>query len=386
MRLSKFILTNMEAILQEWEDFAKTIHASIHRMTAKELRDHAEAMLMYVAADLETYQARQEGIDKSQGLGPQAPEDTAAETHAIDRLSSGFTIEQLTSEYRAVRASVLRLWQDDINTTNVGEIKDMVRFNEAIDQALAESITRYAEMHRDSQNLFMAILGHDVRSPLGAISVGAQMLMGNANMPPNAVKTASFIVDSSHRVAELVSDLLDFSTSHLGDGIPVKTSVMDFSTVCSTVVDEMRLIHPTRIIQLEVAGDMEVVWDRVRISQAFGNLITNAVDHGSAAEPIAVRVSAHSDDEIMWTVHNAGELISSAHLRTIFDPAKRFALRPACERKLSDKVNLGLGLYITHEIIVAHGGRIEVTSTQEGGTVFTVLLPRKGASKNASMR
>ena len=385
MRLSTFILTNMEAILQEWEDFAKTIHASIHRMTAKELRDHAEAMLRDVAADLETYQARQEGIDKSQGLAPQAPEDTAAETHAIDRLSSGFTIEQLTSEYRAVRASVLRLWQDDINTTNVGEIKDMVRFNEAIDQALAESITRYAEMHRDSQNLFMAILGHDVRSPLGAISVGAQMLMGNSNLPPNAVKTASLIVDSSHRVAELVSDLLDFSTSHLGDGIPVTTSAMDFSAVCRTIVEEMRLTHPKQIIQLEITGDMEVVWDRMRISQAFGNLITNALDHGSTAEPIVVNVSAQNDDQIMWTVHNGGEVISSAHLRTIFDPAKRFALRPASERKLSDKVNLGLGLYITREIIDAHGGCIEVTSTQEGGTDFTILLPRTGASQNASM-
>jgi signal transduction histidine kinase len=386
MRLSKFILTNMEAILQEWEDFAKTIHASIHRMTAKELRDHAEAMLKDVAADLETYQARQEGIDKSQGLGPQVSDDTAAEIHAVDRLASGFTIEQLTSEYRALRASVLRLWQDEIKDITSGEIKDMVRFNEAIDQSLAESIARYSEMHRDSQNLFMAILGHDVRSPLGAISVGAQMLTGNANLTPSAVKTASLIVDSSNRAAEIVSDLLDFSTSHLGDGIPVATSPMDFSPVCSAIVEEMRLFHPDRSITLEIAGNMEVVWDRARISQAFGNLITNAIDHGFAAEPIAISVRAHNDDEIIWTVQNAGEVIASAQLRTIFDPAKRFALRPASERKLSDKINLGLGLYITREIIVAHGGRIEITSTKADGTAFTIRLPRKGTGKNATTR
>jgi len=376
----------MEAILQEWEDFAKTIHASIHRMTAKELRDHAEAMLRDVAADLETYQARQDGIDKSQGLAPQVPMDTAAEIHAVDRLSSGFTIEQLTSEYRALRASVLRLWQDEIINITAGEIKDMVRFNEAIDQSLAESVARYSEMHRDSQNLFLAILGHDVRSPLGAISVGAQMLTGNANLTPSAVKTASLIVDSSNRAAEIVSDLLDFSTSHLGDGIPVATSSMDFSQVCTTIVEEMRLSHPVRSIKLEIAGDMEVVWDRARISQAFCNLITNAIDHGSAEEPIVVTVREHSSDEIIWTVQNTGEVISSAQLRTIFDPAKRFALRPASERKLSDKINLGLGLYITREIIVAHGGRIEITSTKEDGTIFTIRLPRKGNSKNASTR
>lgn len=386
MRLPKFILTNMEAILQEWEDFAKTIHATTHRMTARELRDHAEAMLKAVAADLDTDQARQEGIDKSQGLAPQVPEDTAAEIHAVDRLSSGFTIEQLTAEYRALRASVLRLWQDDIKNITAGEIKDMVRFNEAIDQSLAESVARYSAMHRDSQNLFLAILGHDVRSPLGAISMGAQILMSNANLTPNAVKTASLLVDSSNRVAEIVSDLLDFSTSHLGDGIPVTTSSMDFSPVCTTLVEEMRLFHPDRSIKLEIAGDMEVIWDRSRISQAFGNLITNAIDHGSAADPIVVTVREHSDDEIIWTIQNAGEVISSAQLRTIFDPAKRFALRPASERKLSDKVNLGLGLYITREIIVAHGGRIEITSTKEGGTTFTIRLPRKGNSKNASTR
>ena len=386
MRLSTFILTNMEAILQEWEDFAKTIHAGIHLMTAKELRDHAQAMLKVVAADLETYQARQEGIDKSQGLAPLVPDDTAAEFHAVDRLASGFTIEELTSEYRALRASVLRLWQDDIKNITAGEFKDMVRFNEAIDQSLAESIARYSEMHRDSQNLFLAILGHDVRSPLGTISMGAQMLASNATLPPNAVKTAALIVGSSNRVAEIVSDLLDFSTSHLGDGIPVATSPMDFSPVCTAIVEEMGLFHPERSIQLDIAGDMEVVWDRVRISQAFGNLIANAIDHGAAQAPIAVTVRAHNDDEIIWTVQNAGEVISTAQLRTIFDPAKRFALRPASERKLSDKINLGLGLYITREIIVAHGGRIGITSTTEDGTIFTIRLPRKGLSKNASTR
>ena len=386
MRLSQFILTNMEAILQEWEDFAETIHATQHRMTVKELRDHAGAMLREVVADLNTAQDRQEGIDKSQGLSPQLPEDTAAEIHAVDRLASGFTIEQLASEYRALRASVLRLWQDDISNITTADVRDMVRFNEAIDQSLAESVARYSELHRESQNLFLAILGHDVRSPLSAISVGAQMLMRNASLTPQSIKTASLIVNSSHRVAEIVSDLLDFSAGHLGDGIPVTTSGMDFSPVCTTIVEELSLSHPERRITLNIEGDMEVVWDRARISQAFGNLINNAIDHGSADEPIVVHVQAQGGDEIVWTIQNSGSVISSAQLRTLFDPAKRFALRPASERKLGEKTNLGLGLYITREIVVAHGGRIEITSTQQEGTIFTIRLPRQGIGKNACTR
>lgn len=385
MRLSEFILTHMEAILQEWEDFAETIHATQHRMTTQELRDHAEAMLRDVAADLGTAQARQEGINKSQGLALPLPNDTAAEFHAVDRLASGFTIEQLTSEYRALRASVLRLWQDDIQTIREGQITDMVRFNEAIDQSLAESVARYSELLRESQNLFLAILGHDVRSPLGTISVGAQMLARNTSLPPQALKTASLIVDSSHRVAEIVSDLLDFSTGHLGDGIPVTPSPMDFASVCATIVEEMRLLHPARTVQLDITGNMTVVWDRARISQAFGNLISNAIDHGAAVEPIVARVWAEGGGEIVWTVQNAGEVISSAQLRTMFDPAKRFALRPASERKLGETTHLGLGLYITREIVVAHGGRVEITSTPQDGTTFTIRLPREGIGKNAKV-
>ena len=109
---------------------------------------------------------------------------------------------------------------------------------------------------------------------------------------------------------------------------------------------------------------MEVIWDSSRISQAFGNLISNAIDHGSPEEPVVVKVGENSNDEISWTIQNAGEVISSAQLRTIFDPAKRFALRPASERKLSDKINLGLGLYIAREIILAHGGRIGIVRSQ----------------------
>lgn len=375
MRLSKFILANMEEILQEWEDFAGTLHSLVHAMNQHELRDHAEAMLRVIVVDLDTAQARQQSIEKSQGLAPELPVDTAAEVHAAERLAAGYTIEQLTAEYRALRASVLRLWLPKVASISADEMRDIMRFNEAIDQALTESIGRYSIMQRESQNLFLAILGHDVRSPLGAISMGAQLLLLDEALPAKSLRLATRILRSSKRVEEIVRDLLDFSTSHLGDGIPITPTALDFAAVCDNVVEEVRTVHAERRVTLALHGDLRVVWDGARIGQAFANLLINGIQHGSDSDEVAVVVTGSKDD-IVWSVNNRGEPIPPPVLRTIFDPARRFALRPASERSPGQAHNLGLGLYIAREIISAHGGRIAIASSKADGTTFTVQIPR----------
>ena len=146
MRLADFILSNMESILVEWERFASTILPAAVSMTPLALRNEAKEILEAVATDLSTAQTRQAQIDKSLGRAPKvmgAPA-TAAQTHAILRARSGFDINQLASEYRALRASVLHLWTE---ACQLGEInlEDVIRFNEAIDQALAESVQFFSE-------------------------------------------------------------------------------------------------------------------------------------------------------------------------------------------------------------------------------------------------
>lgn len=364
----------METILQEWESFALTLNPlrSAGRM---KLRDHAQQMLYVICTDLDTYQGERDGIEKSKGNAPVADGDTAAEIHASDRVNSGFAIEELLSEYRAMRASVLRLWQREATEVNQLEVEDMLRFNEAVDQSLTESIGRFSSMLRESQNVFMAILGHDVRNPLGAISMGAQILMADDALPANHRKVAGRILGSTTRVNELVGDLLDFSTSHLGGGIPVTPAPYDLGPQCELVVGEMRTFHPERTISLDMTGDLNVEWDRARINQALSNLMGNAIQHGAAGEP--VWVTAHgAPTEVVMTVQNLGGVIDPASMRTIFDPTKRFAMRPVSERNHTGNDNLGLGLYITREIVAAHGGRIQLTSTQAEGTTFTLTLPR----------
>jgi signal transduction histidine kinase len=373
MRLSKFINENIEAILQEWEDFAGTLHK--HDLATKaQLRDHAKAILAAICLDLDTYQSVEEGIEKSKGNAPEVPEETAAELHAADRLHAGFNVEELVAEYRALRASVLRLWQDRVKKADANDLQDMLRFNEAIDQSITESLARFSAMLRDSQNVFLAILGHDVRNPLGAISMGTQMIMQDTSLPPRHLKVAAQVLRSTQRVTDIVADLLDYSTSHLGGGIPVTLGKYDLSAECRSVVQEMKLFHPERDFKLDVEDGITVVWDRARISQAISNLMANAVQHGSESSPIWVTVNVQGADAVI-IVQNEGEVISPARLRVMFDPGKTFVMKTTSERSASQTSNLGLGLYITHEIVSAHFGKIWVTSTSSEGTTFKVQIP-----------
>lgn len=374
MRLADFIRENLEIILQEWEDFAVTL-SPLSAASKMQLRDHAKAMLLVICKDLETFQAAQESIDKSKGNAPEISQDTAAESHAVDRMDSGFSVEELMAEYRALRASVLRLWQTKCKRADEFDLQDMTRFNEAIDQSLTESIARYSALLRDSQNVFLAILGHDVRNPLGAISMGSQLLMLDDKLPSKHLGVAKQIRRSVDRVNEMVSDLLDFSTTHLGSGIPVTLAPMDFHVECTAIVDELRMFYPDSDIQLELKGDLTAYWDRVRIGQALSNLVGNAVHHGSAGTAIWVTVTENGN-EIRWAVQNEGKVISTEELRYMFDPGRRFAIKLSEERSAIQDGHLGLGLYVTRAIVEAHRGEILVTSTAQKGTAFTIRLPR----------
>jgi signal transduction histidine kinase len=374
VRLSAFIRENIEVILQEWEDFAETLHPLVGSNRQK-LRDHAQQMLVVICADLDTYQGEQQGIEKSKGLGPDEANDTAAESHAVDRLASGFSIEELMAEYRAMRASVLRLWQKKVRDANEVAVRDMLRFNEAIDQSLTESVARYSELTRETQNVFLAILGHDVRNPLGAIGMGAQVLLLDTELSSKYQHIATRIASSARRVNEIVNDLIDFSTSNLGGGMPIKPAPMDFGPECTHIVEEIRAFHPQREVKLELAGDLNVTWDRVRINQALSNLVANATQHGAQDQPVWVSVQGF--DDITLTIQNMGAPMEPSHLRTLFDPAKRIAVRSASARAGDDADHLGLGLYITRDIITAHGGAIRVSSTLAEGTTFTLTLPRE---------
>ena len=376
MRLADFILTNREPILAEWEAFARTCTPASGSMDIVALRDHANEMLTVIAADLNTPQSPHEQSQKSKGDAPDAKPDarTAAEEHGAGRAESGFTVEQMISEYRALRASVIRLWTKAHGVLTSADIQDLTRFNEAIDQSLAESITRYTQDLDQSKEMFLAILGHDLRNPLGAISMSASFMLDTQELQEPHLTLMSRVARSAKRMNHLVGDLLDFTRSRLGGGTPIVRAHMSMGKAVHDVVDEMKAAHPRRTIQVDARGTLEGEWDCARITQVLTNLIGNALEHGS--DRTIVRVSVHGDDKtILIAIHNQGAAIPTDQLNGMFNPMKRRALTGNAAA-VGPSTNLGLGLYIAERIVHAHKGRIDVESSENRGTTFTVHLPR----------
>ena len=380
MRLADFIRSNREAILAEWEAFARTCTPASTTMDITALRDHAGAMLKVIADDLDTPQDGRAQALKSWGRAPHESEaePTAAAEHGVGRSSSGFAVEQMVAEYRALRASVIRLWTASRGRLEQDDILDLTRFNEAIDQSLAESVVAFNENVEQSKEIFIGMLGHDLRTPLGAILTSAQFLHDVAGTEHRHV--AARIVDATRRTTRMVGDLLDFTRSRLGDGIPVVRQSADAGDIVREVVAEFVAWQPHVDIRISVNGDVSGEWDVARLNQALANVIGNAIQHGSGSSPVLVSVDG-DDGEVNIAVHNQGDTIGPEQLDGLFNPLRTRApsTRRTVPRGPTD--SLGLGLYIAERIMGAHGGATEVVSVPDDGTTFTLRLPRRAESQ-----
>jgi signal transduction histidine kinase len=374
MRLADFIAANPEPILAEWVDFASTCGPAGKTMDLPALRDHALDMLKTIVADLRTPQTAGEQTAKSKGQGPAAPgdADTAAEVHGAGRAESGFSVGEMVSEYRALRASVIRLWTKANGTLTGADLDDLMRFNETIDQALAESTERYTQDVDRAKEMFVAILGHDLRTPLSAVIMGSQFMLDTGELAEPQLTMTTRIGRSARRMERMVADLLDFTRGRLGTGVPITRGEMDLATVVQHAVEEMTVAQPEAVLQFTATGDLHGRWDASRLSQVVTNLLSNAVQHGAPKSLISITAQGESADVVL-RMHNSGPAIARADLDMLFSPFKRFQSDTA---PASDATNLGLGLYIVERIIHAHGGTIEVRSSNEAGTLFTIRLPR----------
>jgi signal transduction histidine kinase len=372
MRIAAFIRANSKQIVAEWENFARTLVPAAEGMSPLSLRNHIHYILAFIADDIETAQDEAEQISKSRGEKPKDKIDSVAEIHAALRQAGGFDLDQMVSEYRTLRASVTKLWMKQISEPLPEDLADLVRFNESIDQTLTESISYYSKKVDHSRDLFLGVLSHDLRNPIGAMLMSAQLTAKIGSLNERQTMLISQVVTSAGRATDILDQLLDLTRARLGSGLRVIREPMDMAFICRQLLDEMRTLHPQRTFTLEVAGDTLGEWDKPRIGQVLSSLLGNAVQYGFKDLPVGVTIKGGMND-VALSVHNEGVPISKDAIPGIFDPLIR-GVSDNGDR--SNSKNLGLGLYLVKEIISAHGGTIQVTSSERDGTTFTVRLPR----------
>jgi two-component system, sensor histidine kinase and response regulator len=232
-------------------------------------------------------------------------------------------------------------------------------------QQLARELQRSTETLRLNE-MFMAVLGHDLRNPLNVLSIGAQMLEKQAGDEEAVRRTAARMLGSAQRMGRLIDDLLDLARARQGGGIPLQRSRLNLEAVVRRVAQEHEPLFGNRPLEIRADGSLAGVWDHDRLAQLLGNLLSNALTHGRDA---AVRIDVDGTDleTVRLSVTNAGTIPAEV-LPYVFNP-----FSSGDTRRRSDGV--GLGLYIVQQIVEAHGGRVGVVSADDA-TTFTVVLPR----------
>jgi Signal transduction histidine kinase len=362
MRLSEFIHRDIESIVHGWRAHVTTV-------MPRSPRGHELELLQLIVAGLA--HAGTLEVRTAHPIGP-APagadaKRTAAQAHAVSRAESGYTVEQLAFEYRALRSSVLNGWIEACRP-EPPLVEDIIRFDDAIDQALGESIRAFSAHVSRARNLLLGMLSHDLRSPLQTIQMTARALQ-RLHVNADVDHAAELLVRSGARMKRLVDEQIDFSRIELGLGLGVKPLVIDLGSVCNEELEHIRAAHADHALDLEVTGDCSGAWDSGRVQQMLNNLVVNAVQYGEPEGPIHVTLHGAASD-VCLTVANAGEAIDGETLARIFEPMRRG--KTGVVRHDS---GLGLGLYIAQEIAKAHGGAIAAESKGRQ-TVFTVVLPK----------
>ena len=373
MNLSEYIVVHLEKIMNEWESFAATMQPAAADMSSTELRDHAKQMLTAISGDMEKSRTAAQLTAKSQGRGPDTGTATAAKTHGAMRQASGFSLEQLFAEFRAVRHSVLQLWLSQSGALPADNSDEILRFNAALDQALAESVATFAYHSNRTKDTFLAILGHDLRGPLATMSLAGTYLTRPGVGTEATLRMGARVARSAATMTAMVNDLLEFSRSQLGGKIPLAPGLANLEEICEAAAHDAGSVYPDAIIEVAVTGDVSGIFDADRLQQVLTNLLVNAAQHSAGQVPVVI--SAHGmADTLKVKVTNHGPVIPAANLKTIFDPLVQLPEDGQPRKRLS--TSLGLGLFIAEQIVFAHEGAIAVESSALKGTVFSIEIPR----------
>ncbi|HEY5243297.1 MAG TPA: HAMP domain-containing sensor histidine kinase [Polyangiaceae bacterium] len=257
----------------------------------------------------------------------------------------------------------------DQREANEQMVSSTIRAHELADEAdaakdRAEQAQRELEALAEFREMFIGMLGHDLRSPLGAIVISAGVLLRRDHLDENDAEAVARIIRNSHRMSRMIGQLLDLTRARLGGGLPIEPKPSDLREVLQNVADEFEAP-----IQLELEGELTGTWDEDRLAQVVSNLARNAVEHATPGKAVIVKGRVEGAGVVV-EISNLGDPIPADVLPFIFEPFRR-----ARQRDKSASGNLGLGLYIAHQLVLSHGGTLDAKSA-DGTTTFVMRLPR----------
>ncbi len=351
--VAEYIRGQKQAISADWERAVVAELRELAKLERGALIDHMPEVLEGLAAWVE---GRAEDA-RASFIG-------LADGHALQRLGFGIELAVVNIEYRWLRSVLLQHLRAVPSSLDVRE--QLIRLNEGLDHAIHFAVRRYSEQRDLVRDRFIGILGHDLRDPLSSVAMATHHLLRSEALSALDRSRVAMIERAVARMERMVADVLDFARGQLAQGIPVSIARADLAEICRAAAEEARGVHPQRTIELELRGDLRGAFDRDRLLQLLGNLLSNAIHHGE--DPIRLEAWEVEDHQAVFTrIRNRGLPIPPELLPNLFDPF--------VQARKEQKSGLGLGLYIVAQIARAHGAIYQVSSSAEE-TAFTIQWPR----------
>ncbi len=343
-----------------------------NRLSEPNLRDHIPILIDRIAKSIEA-------IDGAEASGRTMPSDESRD-HARHRLAMEYRLTEALSELSHFRLAVLDLAAEQGVALDIEAARclhaaidgSMIAGSDEMERA-AVAKSREAARIRER---FIAILGHDLRNPLSSIGMAASLLIGGHPVEPPR-RLAERIKASADRMGRMIADLLDMTRARRDGGISIEPKPADLAAITRQAIDELRIAHPQRTVDLVAEGDVRGEWDPDRMVQVMSNLVSNALDYSPPDTPVRVALRAETA-HVLAVMNNLGPMIAPEAMGRIFEPFSQGSQGGSVARGHGpgQGQGLGLGLFIAREIVKAHGGSVDVASTAEEGTTFTVRVPR----------
>ncbi|WP_375771578.1 PAS domain S-box protein [Archangium gephyra] len=301
------------------------------------------------------------------------PDDREATAAEVEKLARGEQTLHFENRHRCKDGGYRWLsWRatpvpEEGRIYAVGRDVTELKAAEAERQRGEDALRRRTEFEQQ----LIGIVSHDLRNPISAILLGAQLILRREDLGERLTASVVRIQASAERAVRMVRDLLDFTQARLGGGIPIVPSALDLHALTLQVMDEVRMSYPERDFQVHQEGDARGDWDPDRLAQVLTNLTSNAAKYSPVGTPVSV-VTRGQGGQVTLEVHNEGAPIPSELRQRLFEPMQRGSAGVDRAGR-----SIGLGLYIVDSIVRAHGGTIDVRSSADEGTTFTVRLPRQ---------